>query len=449
MTATANGRGAASALYRAVWRWHFYAGLLVLPLLVLLAVTGALYLFKDEINDALHSDLLKVPPRAEATLPPSALAAAALAAHPGTLTAYLPPAAPDRAARVKIRGAEGTDTVFLNPWTAQVLGSAWDAGLAGSRAMWVVRKLHSLDYVGWWGTRLIEAAAGWAILLVVSGAYLWWPRGRAVGTFAPRRARGRALWRDLHAVTGAYAGIFILFLALTGLPWSGVWGAKFYDWSYALGLGIPDGWWDRYPTSAVPVGEALDRAPWILERQPMPVSQASGDAPAGLDQVVAKVESLGIRPGWTLNVPTDPRGVFTASVYPDDVALQRVIHLDQYTVEVLFDMPLAGLGALGRAAEWGISVHMGQEYGLANQILMLLACLAIVLLAVSAAVMWWKRRPAGGLGAPRPPAHWHAPRGALAIAVVAGTFFPLVGLSLLAVLSLDVALASAMRRLAG
>ena len=34
-----------SSLYRAVWRWHFYAGLLVLPLLIWLAVTGALFVY--------------------------------------------------------------------------------------------------------------------------------------------------------------------------------------------------------------------------------------------------------------------------------------------------------------------------------------------------------------------------------------------------------------------
>ena len=38
-----------SAAYRAVWRWHFYAGLFVLPVLMLMALTGALYLFKAEI----------------------------------------------------------------------------------------------------------------------------------------------------------------------------------------------------------------------------------------------------------------------------------------------------------------------------------------------------------------------------------------------------------------
>ena len=47
--------------------------------------------------------------------------------------------------------------------------------------MWIVRKLHSLEYVGWWGNRIIEAVAGWMVLPVATELYLWWPRGRNVG----------------------------------------------------------------------------------------------------------------------------------------------------------------------------------------------------------------------------------------------------------------------------
>ncbi|SFH97044.1 PepSY-associated TM helix domain-containing protein [Albimonas pacifica] len=461
--AAAEPRAAASALYRAVWRWHFYAGLLVLPVLALLAVTGAVYLFKDEINAALHADLRRVEPRAEAPLPPSALAAAALEAIPGTLRGYTPPAAPGLSAQVKILRADGLrDVAWVNPWTAEVLGSTWDAGAAGSRAMWVARKLHSLDYVGWWGNRIVEAAAGWTLLLTATGLYLWWPRrGRRVGVLLPRRARGRALWRDLHAVTGAWTALALVFLALTGLPWSGVWGKAFHQGAHALGLGVPDGYWSSYPLSTVPMGEALDEAPWILAPQPMPASPgharhggaAAGApapaAPAMLDEVVARAEALGLAPGWTLDAPTTAEGVFTASAFPDAVSGQRVVHFDRYTGEALVDMGLEDLGALGRAAEWGISVHMGQEFGRANQLAMLLACLAILLTTVSAAAMWWKRRPAGGLGAPRPPQDWRAPRAILAAAVVAGMLFPLVGLSLVAMLAIDLALPHALRRRLG
>jgi uncharacterized iron-regulated membrane protein len=38
------------SLYRRVWRWHVHAGLVCLPFLVLLALTGGLCLFKDAIE---------------------------------------------------------------------------------------------------------------------------------------------------------------------------------------------------------------------------------------------------------------------------------------------------------------------------------------------------------------------------------------------------------------
>ena len=39
-----------TATYRTIWRWHFYAGLFVLPFVFILSVTGAIYLFKPQID---------------------------------------------------------------------------------------------------------------------------------------------------------------------------------------------------------------------------------------------------------------------------------------------------------------------------------------------------------------------------------------------------------------
>ncbi|MEE3098467.1 MAG: PepSY domain-containing protein, partial [Pseudomonadota bacterium] len=416
-----------TALYRAVWRWHFYAGLLVLPSVILLSVTGGLYLFKDEINDLLHGDLRIVEARDAAPLPASALVSAALVAHPGEARGMLPAPAPDRSAAVKVRGEDGeTRLVYVNPYDGQVLGALRDGGSAGSPEMWTIRKLHSLALLGWGGERMVEAAAGWILMLCVTGIYLWWPRGRGLGVFRLRRgAVGRPFWRDLHAVTGAWAGLVVVFLALSGLPWSGFWSAKFYETADALGMGMPSGYWGNYPQSTPTQGEVLDRTPWLLEQAPMPASSAPagdhaghadhaghgdhgghGDAPmasaplpavegvpAGLDQVVATLEGRGLHPGYALNFPAGETGVFTGSVYPDDITREQVIHVDRYSGEVLFDMGLADLGALGAAAEWGVSIHMGQAFGRANQLLMLAACLGLLTMAVAAAAMWWKRRP--------------------------------------------------------
>lgn len=427
----------ASGLYRAIWRWHFIAGLLVIPFVLLLAITGGIYLFKDEINDVLHRDLRFVPAGQGAPLVPSAIVAAALTAHPGTLKSYLPSPAPGRSAQVKVAGADGTvDGVYVDPADGRVLGTLPDGGAAGSPEMLLVRKLHSLAYFGWLPQRLVELAAGWMVLLTATGIYLWWPRGRRTGRFAIRAARGRPWWRDLHAVTGIYTAGFILFLAMTGLPWSGYWGARFYDLAYAAGLGIPDGYWSGFPTSTIPMGEALDKTPWIAARQPMPASVAQAGVPAAIDRIVATVEGMGLAPGYALDVPTAPDGVFTASAYPDDIRGERVIHLDQYSGAVLSDMGLSDLGALGAAAEVGISLHTGQQFGRVNQLLLLAACAAMVAMCIAAVVMWWKRRPAGSLGAPRVGA-WRVPTGLMVLAVAAGAFFPLVGLSMLAMATVE------------
>jgi uncharacterized iron-regulated membrane protein len=62
-----------SALYRAVWRWHFIAGLLVLPFLILMAITGGIYLFKDELDHIIYRAWDEVPPHATRVLPTSAI----------------------------------------------------------------------------------------------------------------------------------------------------------------------------------------------------------------------------------------------------------------------------------------------------------------------------------------------------------------------------------------
>ncbi|WP_420343151.1 PepSY-associated TM helix domain-containing protein [Paenirhodobacter sp.] len=430
-----------SALYRMLWRWHFFAGLLTLPFVLILCITGAIYLFKDEINDRAYPGLRFVTPEAQAPQPASALIAAASAAQPGTVKTYLPAAAPGRSAEVRIATPEGGKaSVFVNPWTAQVLGQQGDGGAAGSPAMLLVRKLHSLKYFGWVTERIIEGVAGWMILLSASGLYLWWPRGQTGGVVSVRGTpRKRVFWRDAHAVTGVFAAGFILFLALTGLPWSGCWGAKFYDFAYRAGMGMPDGYWDSVPVSTVPVKEVVDHAPWIMENQPVPLSSAAAGIPAKIDDVIATVEARGLAPGYALSIPAKPTGVFTTSVYPDDITRERVIHLDQYSGQVLFDMGLAELGLFGRLAEWGISFHMGQAFGRTNQLILLVALIAIAGLPLSGVVMWWKRRPAGRLAAPRLPVAEGAPWVLLSMAVVAGLFFPMVGLSMLVFAAVELA----------
>jgi uncharacterized iron-regulated membrane protein len=436
--AAARGSATLPPLYRAVWRWHFYAGLLVIPFMIMLAVTGGIYLLKDELNTVFYDEYLTVTPLETTPLQPSAIVAKANEMLPGAVIAFIPPARPQASATVTIKTESGKQRVYVDPYSGDVLGTLSDSGFANTPFMKLVRKIHSLDYFGWLANRVIEIVAGWAMILVVTGIYLWWPRGRNVGAFKLRSGvKRRPFWRDLHAVTGLYTGAFIFFLALTGLPWSGFWGDKLNTYANQAGLGYPTGYWDNVPTSTVPMQEAMTQTSWTMENAPMPLSTPTGSAPFGLDEAVATFERLGIEKGYVVDLPQDAEGVYSASVYPDDIDRERIIHLDQYSGAVLFDAGFKDLGPVGKAVEWGVSVHMGQEYGRVNQLLMLAACFAIVLMSVSAIVMWWQRRPKGALGAPRYPSNYRVASGAIVILMAMAVIFPLTGLSILAALAID------------
>lgn len=447
------GASAPGSFYRAVWRWHFYAGLLVLPLLAWLAVTGGVFVFKDQIDDYFHADLRFVPASALAARAPGVLVAAALAAWPGQVRSYTPPSTRDASAAVGIARADGQRfQVYVDPRDARVLGALPEGGSVAT----TVRKLHSLKYFGPVARGAVELAAGWAILLVLTGVYLWWPRGRKGSVLTVRgKPRQRVFWRDVHALTGVLAGAMLTLLAVTGMPWSVLWGAQVNRWANGSNFGYPAGVRVQLPMSQQRLADAVPTA-WSLGQARLPlvapppasgheghdghdgqVQHGAGPGALSLDQAVLIFTRLGIAPGYTVVLPMGATAPYSASVYPHDLQQQRVIHLDQYSGKTLIDMRYADYGPVGRWLEWGINVHLGQQFGVPNQALLIVTCLAILLLCVSACTMWWKRRPSGSLGVPSLAAERRVMRTVFAMLFCGGLVFPLVGVSLLLIAALD------------
>jgi uncharacterized iron-regulated membrane protein len=170
------------SLYQAVWRWHFIAGLLVMPFLVMMAITGGLYLFKDEITHLVYRKMIDVPARATELAPLSAVIANAEAGLRGHVLQISPQDRPDRAVRMIVRAPSGDAlTAYADPYDGRLLGAFPYGGV-----MQTIRKIHSLQKFGFWASCLIEIAAGWAIVLVGTGVYMWWPRGRKGGVISVR-----------------------------------------------------------------------------------------------------------------------------------------------------------------------------------------------------------------------------------------------------------------------
>lgn len=427
-----------SGAYRAVWRWHFYAGILVLPVLMLMALTGGIYLFKAEIEDAVYRPLVQVAPR-DAMVSPDAWIASAQAGLGGTAASVVVPDRADRAVRIRVRTEDGARTAFVDPYDGRLIGS-----IGGDGVMGVVQGLHSLSLLGAPFRIVVEIVAGWAIILVATGVFLWWPRGRDVAVAVPRPGDmgRRPFWRDLHAVTGLYAGAVIAFLAVTGMPWSVVWGDRVLSLMRESGLGRPpppaaQAAWSHAGPHDSPAGTG-----WTLEGA---VLQAPGHGhdhgqeqrPARLSTVIAAVEAAGLARPYTVSIPSDPDLAFTAARAVQRAQDARSLYVDGRTGALQADIGWDRFGVGAKVFEWGIAAHQGHQYGWANRIVMLSGCVAVWLLAISGLAMWWRRRPRGaGLSAP-PPAGSRARAAVLGIVLPLAVLYPLTGLSLVAAVILD------------
>ena len=88
--------------YRVIWRWHFYAGLFVIPFMMMLAVTGIIYLFKPQLDVMMYRRLLFVTPQQTPLSAETQLASAQDAYSGANLTAFTPGEAPDRSSQITL-----------------------------------------------------------------------------------------------------------------------------------------------------------------------------------------------------------------------------------------------------------------------------------------------------------------------------------------------------------
>lgn len=425
-------------LYATLWRWHFLAALLVIPFVLWQSTTGTLYLWAEWWIDNRHPELRFVTPAAETT-PPSAQLAAALAAAPKSYTArhsgghghggggnahhsapdrgppvqeIILPNDPGRSTTVILLDEQGLPyPIFVDPRDARVLGSLssveWLPGLS--------RALHGGWPLGKPGSWLLELADGWAIFMIVSGLYLWWPRHRGfLASLWPRFDRGaRLMMRDLHAIVAVlFAAVFLFFL-VSALPWTSFWG-----------------------------GEVLSRVQAALGQKGT-AGFSPGGAPAAqmasimgpIDEIVAQARSRGFTQSLSVRLAPWPGAPLYLGNLGGPPSSDRVLLADPKTGQVTRDTLRTDQPLIPRMVGFGIHVHQG-DFGAWNLWLNTAFALSLVWLTISGVASWWLRRPSRSLGIPRKvELRW--PRGMIVAATVMCVLMPIFGASVLLLAGLE------------
>ncbi|RSS76790.1 PepSY domain-containing protein [Streptomyces sp. WAC06614] len=443
--------GTWAALRPLLLRMHFYAGLLIAPLLLLAAATGFLYALSFQAEKIVYAHELTVDTVGERALPLSAQVAAATKAAPqGKVVGVWPAPEADATTRVimKAPGVEEGEnlTVFVDPYTAEVRGQLTTAGDALPLRAWL-SEFHSSLQLGETGRIYSELAASWLWVVALGGLALWIGRRRKrrAQLVLPERkaqATGRRRTLSWHGSVGLWSAAGLVVLSATGLTWSTYAGENIGRLQDRLGGATP-------AVSATLPGAATGGADEHAGHHMAPdgtMPEMPARADVGLDRAVEAARAAGVSHSLQVTLPTGGKGYVVK-----ERDRQVPVHLDAVAVDpadgrVMDELRFADYPVLAKLTRFGIDVHMGLMFGLANQIALALLALAVVLLVVWGYRMWWLRRPtkdrALSFGRAHPRGAWRKLPVTVLLPLAAGTavvgwFVPLLGISLLAFLVLD------------
>lgn len=438
-------------------RLHFYAGLLVGPFILVAATSGALYALTPALEQVVYDHELHAPVTdTSLTLGEQVEIAQEVVGEDAVLTAVRPAPEPGDTTRV-LFGEDGlgpseSRAIFVDPGTGEVRGDLVTYGGSGSLPLraWI-SDLHRSLHLGDPGRLYSELAASWLGIVVTMGLVLWINRLRATrraaavtaGVARPKRRRtGYRRVLSWHTAVGAVVVLGALFLSATGITWSQYGGANVASLRTSLGWLTPAV--DTSLTDAAPDDGDEHAGHGATPGEPTGVAN-----PATFDAVLAIAQRVNVNTGEVeIKPPAEPGTAWVVQENKSDVPTEGdSVAVDGSTLEVVDRADVANFPLAAKLTTWGIDLHMGLLFGLANQLVLFVLALGIGSMVVLGYLMWWKRRPTReprGLGGPPPVrgalrgAPWWGLAAVAVVAVGIGWFLPLVGYTLAAFVVVDV-----------
>jgi len=216
-------------IMKKIFGWlHLWLGIASGLVVLVVAGTGSLLVFEEELEHAFRSSFFYVEAPANTSRQPlDNLTAYVLRENPKykVLTIGVEPEANRSIVYLLVKGKpkeiKNQRYVAVNPYSGQIISS-----VAGNKRFFsVVLQLHRYLCMGETGKIITGISCSIFTILILTGLILWWPKRNN------RKQRFRVKWDasfkrlnwDLHAVFGFYVHIMLFVIAVTGLIWSYKW----------------------------------------------------------------------------------------------------------------------------------------------------------------------------------------------------------------------------------
>lgn len=357
---------------------HLWLGLVSGLFVFVIALTGALYAFEEEIS-SLHS-YHHVEVRNSEFLAPSRLQQLAENQLPGKKMNSIRYQGGEKSVEAMFYGYSPSYyyIVFLDPYNGKVLKvkdmnkDFFRIVMQGHFYLWLPPAV---------GQPLVVASTIVFLLVLISGVVIWFPKtlSKIKNRLLVRWKKGVRAYKvnyDLHVVGGWYVTIFGLIFALTGLVWGlppyadGVHKLVGGTKSLQYGVSLPK----SQPVASLSPEQAVDHV-WVRMMREYPDAGAisitpSRDSASAITANVTQADGLYWKTDYRYFAPRSLAEVKSENIYGR----------------------FADADGADRLLRMNYDIHTGRIWGFAGKILAFLASLFIASLPVTGTVIWWRKR---------------------------------------------------------
>ena len=352
-------------------RWlGFISGLVVF----IVSITGCIFCFQDEIQDALHS-YRKVEVQYKPYVDPSILKAEALKGRAGAAASYMYYYGIDRPAGVLVNLPKNQMLyVYLNPYTGKIIHTENPA----KNFFIIVEFIHLyLLLPARIGSLVVGISVIIFMVIMITGLILWWPK-RKSDRKRSFNIKWNGRWRrvnyDLHNVLGFYATSIALILSITGL-------SMVFE-SVREGIYTTANLGKAYPSEKViPKSDSLLKAKvnskFVIDKA---FASAQVRSPKAEMFLIFDDASASGTIGIT---------AFAQSLhyYKSDEYV-----FEKYTGKLLKQTPHTQKSPGLKMNDMNYDLHVGQIGGLTTKIIAFLASLICASLPITGFIIWWGKR---------------------------------------------------------
>lgn len=364
-------------LRKVIGQIHLWLGLASGLLVFVIAITGCIYAFQEEIQNVTQPYRFVESRNSDFVLPSRIIQAAEKQLPGKHIHAVMYQGKIHAAKAIFYSGTENYYYfVYINPYSGEVLKVSDESAtffrfiLNGHYYLWLPPDI---------GQPIVASATLVFLVMIISGIFLWWPRNKN-GRMQRFKIKWDARWRrknyDLHNILGFYIALIALVFAITGLVWGFQWFSAAY---YAVASGGKE-----FVEYQSPVSK--------------PASADTTEKPV-LDRLWLKLKSECPATGAIeLHTPDDSTSSIAVNINPDLSTYWKTDYryFDQYTLEEFSVKHMWGrfhdTSASDKLMRMNYDIHVGSVLGLTGKILAFCASLIIASLPITGFLIWWGRR---------------------------------------------------------